>query len=96
MLRILFQHFLIIPGNATINRINNISIDSIVFDENIQTIISSKKFKNDITIIGNITVDFINKVNLSTIYNKALTLDQPNVFNKNVVSKKKNKLFEFT
>lgn len=68
------------------NRVNNISIDSIVFDDKIQIIESYKSFKNDITVVGNMTVDTINGLNLTNIYQRALALDKPNIFKDNLVS----------
>ncbi|RZC34014.1 uncharacterized protein BDFB_000847 [Asbolus verrucosus] len=71
-------------GDVLTPQINNIQMENIVFDIGTQNIESFKKFKNDLEIIGNITVEFINGFKLSESYEKAVIKNEETSFSGSV------------
>ncbi|CAG9855477.1 unnamed protein product [Phyllotreta striolata] len=61
--------------NFTTPSINNIKIDEMVFDIDTQEIFGSKQFKQPLAIHGNVTIDFVNGVNLSYEFANSIPLE---------------------
>lgn len=72
-------------GPSTIDYINDIPFDDIVFDKDIQNIIGKKIFNENIYLNGNAKIEIINGIDVANLYKTSVLMDDKNIFKNDIV-----------
>lgn len=64
--------YIVYTENLRTPQINNIQINDIVFDTGVQDIEDTKRFSQDLEIVGNLTAPFINGMEIQKMYKDAV------------------------
>lgn len=75
-----------ILDNLGTRAINKIDIDDVVFDVGKQKIVGSKRFTQDLSVFGNVTVGYLNGVNVTEAYKHSVLGGHNEVINGSIVS----------